>query len=55
MYNGKTIDNDELTFNEIANFEDKRRNKMNILVIEGEASNRKSKKWGKIRAYRKMS
>ena len=38
MYNGKTIDNDELTFNDIANFEDKTRNKMNILVIEGEGT-----------------
>ena len=36
MYNGKTIDNDELTFNDIANSQDKNRNKMNILVIEGE-------------------
>ena len=38
MYNGKTIENDELTFNDIANFEDKTRNKMNILVIEGEGT-----------------
>ena len=34
MYNGSNIQNDELTFNEIANVEDKRRNKMNILVNE---------------------
>ena len=34
MYNGNTIQNDELTFNEIANSEDKRRNKMNFLVVE---------------------
>ena len=27
MYNGKTIENDELSFNEIANSEDKRRKK----------------------------
>ena len=36
LYNGVTIDNDELTFNEIANPEDKTRNKMNVLVIEGD-------------------
>jgi hypothetical protein len=36
MYNGITIQNEELTFNEIANSEDKKRNKMNILVVEGE-------------------
>ena len=36
LYNGKTIDNDELTFNEIANPEDKTRNKMNVLVIESD-------------------
>ena len=36
MYNGKTIENKELTFNDIANSQDKNRNKMNILVIEGE-------------------
>ena len=35
MYNGITIQNEELTFNEIANSEDKKRNKMNILVVEG--------------------
>ena len=37
IYNGITLQNEELTFNEIANSEDKKRNKMNILVIEGEA------------------
>ena len=36
MYNGITIQDEELTFNEIANLEDKKRNKMNILVVEGE-------------------
>ena len=36
LYNGKTIDNDELTFNEIANTGDKERNKMNVLVIESD-------------------
>ena len=36
MYNGITIQNEELTFNEIANSEDKKRSKMNILVVEGE-------------------
>ena len=35
MYNGNTIQNEELTFNEIANSEDKERNEMNILVVEG--------------------
>ena len=34
MYNGTNIQNDELTFDEIANDEDKRRNKMNVLVYE---------------------
>ena len=34
IYNGSNIRNDELTFDEIANAEDKRRNKMNILVNE---------------------
>ena len=36
MYNGITIQNDELAFNEISNSEDKKRNKMNILVVEAE-------------------
>ena len=36
MYNGITIQNEELTFNEIANSEDKKRNKMNFLVVEAE-------------------
>ena len=36
LYNGKVIQNEELTFNEIANPEDKTRNKMNVLVVEGE-------------------
>jgi len=36
MYNGITIQNEELSFNEIANSDDKSRNKMNILVIDGE-------------------
>ena len=36
MYNGNTVQNDELTFNEIANSEDKKRNKMNILIVEAE-------------------
>jgi hypothetical protein len=34
MYNGKTIQNFELSFDEIANFEDKQRCEMNILVVE---------------------
>ena len=34
MYNGNNIQNDELTFDEIANAEDKIRNKMNIKVNE---------------------
>ena len=34
MYNGTSITNDESTFDEIANYEDKKRNKMNILVNE---------------------
>jgi len=34
MYNGITIQNEEVTFNEIANTEDKKRDKMNILVVE---------------------
>ena len=38
MYNGITIQNDELTFNEIANSADKNRNKMSILVVEAENS-----------------
>ena len=33
-YNGNIIQNEEYTFNEIANVEDKKRNKMNILVNE---------------------
>ena len=37
IYNGINLQNEELTFNEIANSEDKKRNKMNILVVEGEA------------------
>ena len=36
LYNGANIENDELTFNDLANRLDKDRNKMNILVIEGE-------------------
>ena len=36
MYNGITIQNEESTFNEIANLDDKKRGKMNILVVEGE-------------------
>ena len=36
MYNGNIIQNIELTFNEVANPEDKKRNKMNILVVEDE-------------------
>ena len=38
MYNGKVLQNDELSFNEIANSEDKRRNRMSVLVIEGEGT-----------------
>ena len=34
MYNESNIQNDELTFDEIANAEDKRRNQMNIKVNE---------------------
>jgi len=37
IYNGITLQNEELTFNEVANSEDKKRNKMNIVVDEGEA------------------
>ena len=37
MYNGITIENDELSFDEISNTEDKRRNKMSVLVIESES------------------
>ena len=37
MYNGNILKNEELTFNEVANPEDKKRNKMNILVVEGES------------------
>ena len=36
MYNGNIIQNIELTFNEISNPEDKKRNKMNILFVEDE-------------------
>ena len=36
MYNGIFIENEELIFNEIANSEDKKRNKMNMIVIEDE-------------------
>ena len=36
LYNGAKLENDELTFNDLANRLDKDRNKMNILVIEGE-------------------
>ena len=34
MYNGTYLENDELTFNEISNSENIKRNKMNILVNE---------------------
>ena len=34
MYNGTNVRNDELTFDEMANAEDKRRSKMNVLVNE---------------------
>ena len=37
MYNGITIQKDDLAFEEISNSEDKKRKKMNILVIEAEA------------------
>ena len=36
LYGGRNIENEDLTFNDIANQVDKNRNKMNILVIEGE-------------------
>ena len=36
MYNGTLIEKTELTFNEIANDEDKLRKKMNVLVCEEE-------------------
>ena len=36
MYNGVSIENEDLTFGQIANSEDKKRHKMNILVIEDE-------------------
>ena len=39
MYNGTLIQNEELTFDEIANSEDKIRNKMNILVNKLEPEN----------------
>ena len=38
MYNGKTMENDELTFNDVANSQDKSRNKMNVVAIEGEGT-----------------
>ena len=44
MYNGNNIQNDELTIEEISNSEDKRRNKMNILVIELEGETQDSQK-----------
>ena len=44
MYNGTYIKNEELTFNEIANSEDKKRNKMNILVNEIEEDEQNHKK-----------
>ena len=37
IYSGNYLNNDELTFEEIANKEDKERNKMNILVTEKKA------------------
>ena len=36
IYDGIAIQNENSTFNEIVNLEDKKRNKMNILVVEGE-------------------
>ena len=36
LYNGMNLENDELTFEDIANQLDKDRNKMNVLVTEGE-------------------
>ena len=38
MYNGKNIQNGELKLDDISNFEDKKRNKMNILVNELEGT-----------------
>ena len=38
LYNGMNLENDESTFEDIANQSDKTRNKMNVLVIEGEDS-----------------
>ena len=34
LYNGTNMQNDELTFDEVANSEDKGKNKMNVLVNE---------------------
>ena len=39
IYNGYIISNEELTFYELANSEDKKRNKMNIVVTESSNSN----------------
>jgi hypothetical protein len=38
MHNGRNIQNDELTFDEIANAEDKRKNKMNINELVQDAT-----------------
>ena len=39
IYNGYIISNEELTFYELANSDDKKRNKMNIVVTESSNSN----------------
>ena len=39
IYNGNIIENKELTFDELSNIEDKKRNKMNILVSRALCSN----------------
>ena len=43
IYNGSVINNAELTFNEIANDDDKKRKKMNILVEENYLDNHSTK------------
>ena len=43
MYNGKNIQNGELKLDDISNFEDKKRNKMNILVNELEGTQEQKK------------
>ena len=42
LYNGISIQNEELTFNEIANLNDIKRNQMNILVTKNEIDSLKN-------------